>query len=102
VAVADLLRRLWRQKPAGHPFRPLQDMCDYWADEFEHKLTRSPGADRGLARAGIELFRALPMSADDDVVLVTDLHGENILAAQREPWTPRARHHLSERRSAGT
>ena len=32
------------------------------------------------------MLRALPTSADTEVVLVTDLHGENILAAQREPW----------------
>jgi streptomycin 6-kinase len=85
--VAYLLRRLWRDPAPGHPFRPLQEMCDYWADEFERKLTHSPHQpDPGLARAGTETFRALPGSADRSVVLVTDLHGENILAAQREPW----------------
>jgi streptomycin 6-kinase len=87
LVVAGLLRRLWRDPGPDHPFRPLQDMCDYWADEFERKLARSGGhPDPGLARAGIEMLRALPTSASTEVVLVTDLHGENILAAQREPW----------------
>ncbi len=31
VVVATLLRRLWRTAPAGHPFRPLEVMCDEWA-----------------------------------------------------------------------
>jgi streptomycin 6-kinase len=42
--------------------------------------------DPGIARAGIELFRSLPASADRQVVLATDLHAQNILAARREPW----------------
>jgi streptomycin 6-kinase len=87
LVVAGLLRRLWREPPNGHPFRPLQQMCDLWADEFEHKLARSPQPpDAGLAREGIQMWRTLPGLADRNVVLVTDLHGENILAAQREPW----------------
>jgi streptomycin 6-kinase len=85
--VARLLRRLWRDPAPGHPFRPLQVMCDYWADEFEQKLARSPSTpDPSLTTMGIEMFRALPASAETHVVLVTDMHGENILAAEREPW----------------
>jgi streptomycin 6-kinase len=87
AVVADLLRRLWREPPPGHPFRPLQVMCDQWADEFEQKLIRSRWRpDTGLTRAAIQMFRTLPTSAERCAVLATDLHGENILAAQREPW----------------
>jgi streptomycin 6-kinase len=32
------------------------------------------------------LFRALPVSAPTTVLLCTDLHAGNILAASREPW----------------
>ncbi len=35
AVVAGLLRRLWIDPPAGHRFRALQSMCDWWADEFE-------------------------------------------------------------------
>lgn len=42
--------------------------------------------DAGLAADGIGLFRSLPRSADRDVLLCTDLHAGNVLAAQREPW----------------
>jgi streptomycin 6-kinase len=85
--VAGLLRRLWREPPAGHPFRALVDMCDWWADEFEADLADEPDAvDPGLARAGVELFRALPREDVPQRLLVTDLHAENVLAARREPW----------------
>jgi streptomycin 6-kinase len=87
VVVAGLLRRLWNAPPAGHPFRPLRAMCDAWADEFAAQCAASPGVlDPGLARAGIELFRALPSTAEREVLLCTDLHAGNILAARREPW----------------
>ena len=89
VVVAHLLRRLWIEPQPGHPFRTLSSMCDRWAEEFEHKHAASDPRlrlDPGLARAGIELFRALPRTADRTVLLYTDLHPENVLAAQREPW----------------
>ncbi|MDP9234803.1 MAG: aminoglycoside phosphotransferase family protein [Actinomycetota bacterium] len=87
VVIAGLLGRLWREPQLGHPFRPLQQMCDQWADEFEAKLAAGRGRlDPGLARAGIELFRSLPATAERNVLLCTDLHAENVLAAEREPW----------------
>jgi streptomycin 6-kinase len=89
VVVADLLRRLWIEPSPGHQFRPLSSMCDRWADEFEHKYAAGEPRlllDPGLARAGIELFRALPRTADCTVLLYTDLHPENVLAARRDPW----------------
>jgi streptomycin 6-kinase len=85
VVVAGLLRRLWQ--PAGPPFRPLHEMCDLWAAEFEEKYAAAPEVlDPGLARAGIALFRSLPRTAEATVLLGTDVHGGNILAAEREPW----------------
>lgn len=89
VVVAGLLRRLWIEPPPGHPFGTLSLMCDRWADEFERRYAasdRSLRLDPGLARAGIELFRALPRTADRTVLLYTDLHPENVLAARRAPW----------------
>jgi streptomycin 6-kinase len=85
--VAALLGRLWIVPEHGHPFRPLQVMCDQWADEFEKKQAAGRGAlDPGLAREGIALFRSLPATADRQVLLCTDLHAGNVLAAEREPW----------------
>jgi streptomycin 6-kinase len=85
--VAGLLRRLWVPPPAGQPFRPLSEMCAMWADEFDDKVAAGRGVlDPGLARDGIELFRTLPGSAERSVLLCTDLHAGNVLAAEREPW----------------
>ena len=87
LVVADLLPQLWRIPPPGHRLRSLQVMCDQWADEFEQKVAAgSNGLDPGLAREGIALFRSLPATADREVLLCTDLHAENVLAAERQPW----------------
>jgi streptomycin 6-kinase len=88
LVVAGLLARLWAQPPGAYPFRPLAQMCAAWAEEFERDYAAAAAdrVDPGLARAGITLFRDLPHTADRQVLLATDLHGDNILAAQREPW----------------
>jgi len=88
LVVTTLLGRLWTASHAGYPFRPLTEMCTAWADEFEREYEAADGEriDPGLARAGISLFRELPQSAGRQVLLATDLHGDNILAARREPW----------------
>jgi streptomycin 6-kinase len=87
--VAALLRQLWSAAPGDHPFRPLADMCDAWAAEFEADYAAASPAeqiDPGLARAGSALLRALPHSAEQTALLCTDLHGGNILAARRAAW----------------
>src|SRR5262249_25919583 len=87
VVISELLRQLWRSPTAGHRFRSLHVMCDMWADEFERKAAREHvDLDPGVARDGVRLFRALPASSPHDVLLCTDLHAENILAAERAPW----------------
>src|SRR6516162_2982977 len=89
LVVAGLLRRLWAKPHAGYEFRPLAQMCHVWAGEFEAGYAAAGAGGRidpGLARAGIALFRELPTTADSQVLLCTDLHGDNILAAQRAPW----------------
>ena len=82
------MRRLWEHElPADHPFGSLQDMCDEWATSSELGLAQATsGSDPGLARAGIELLRELPATADRSVLLATDLHAGNVLASRREPW----------------
>lgn len=87
LIIVGLLHRLWIDPVAGHPFRPLQAMCDEWADAFEQKATRGRASlDAGLAVEGIELFRRLPGTAERELLLCTDLHAGNVLAAEREPW----------------
>ena len=87
TVIAGLLRRLWIEPGDGHPFRPLRLMCQQWADRFEQRAgSGAARLDPGLARAGIALFRELPATAADQVMLCTDLHAGNVLAAVREPW----------------
>jgi len=90
--VCALLPRLWREPEAAQVFPSLQEMCADWADRAEHASAQPAdggsraGLDGGLMRAGLELFRTLPASAGRQVLLATDLHAENILAARREAW----------------
>ncbi len=47
--IAVLLGRLWRDPPANHPFRTLEEMCGRWADDFEAREThRLIDIDPGL------------------------------------------------------
>jgi streptomycin 6-kinase len=87
VVIAGLLRRLWIKPPPGHGFRPLSDMCDYWADRYEGRSAAKRSClEALLAEEGIQLLRELPRTGGDAVLLHTDLHAGNVLAAEREPW----------------
>lgn len=82
--VAGLLRRLWRVPPPAHPFRPLSTMVRYWADVALARRQAWP--DAGFVRAGTQRLIELGQPESGDVVLATDLHAGNVLAAGREPW----------------
>jgi streptomycin 6-kinase len=88
LVIAGLMRRLWEHEPPdGHPFELLRSMANHWADSFELRFDAdSSGLDAGIAHAAIEILRELPESADRTLLLCTDLHAENVLAARREPW----------------
>lgn len=87
LVVAELLQKLWIRPPPGHPFRPLEDMCQAWASEFSNQLAETPGlCDPGMARTAVHLLRTLPATADRQVLLSTDLHAGNVLSAHRKPW----------------
>lgn len=87
LIISGLLQGLWVTPPTDHPFRPLEVMCEQWAAEFEDRFDRSAGGlDPAIARDGVELLRSLSKSTTGSVLLCTDLHAENVLAAEREPW----------------
>jgi streptomycin 6-kinase len=71
AVVAGILRRLWMNPPVGHPFRPLVEMCRWWADSSAERFARADGErlNPGLFRTGIELFRWSPSSAERPVLL---------------------------------
>lgn len=90
IAIADVLQRIWSTALRGdEPFEPLAVLCRTWADETEERLVGGgyPG-DLGLVRTAVALLRDRPSQqrGPGDVLLGTDVHAENVLAATREPW----------------
>jgi len=77
----ELLPRSW--KPAGHPFRPLADEAAWWA---EYLPSQDWSAAPEVLDAALEALRELPSTQGEQVLVNQDLHAENVLAAQREPW----------------
>ena len=81
----QLLPRLW--KPAGAPFRPLAEEAAWWAESLPTSWEQAGRQfERRLLDAALEALRELPSTQGERVLLHQDLHGDNILAAQREPW----------------
>jgi streptomycin 6-kinase len=69
--IVDLLPRLW---VSGDGFHTLADEVEHWADgnELDGEL--------------LALARELGATQGELVLCNQDLHGDNVLAAQREPW----------------
>ncbi|PWH07300.1 kinase [Brachybacterium endophyticum] len=98
---AGLLRSLWipaselptaASVPAGaqaHGFRPLSAMCAWWAEEARHRLeTDARGLPAPLIARGLGMFRTLPLETPGpDMLLATDFHHHNVLAAREDPGT---------------
>ena len=84
VAVG-LLRRLW--KPAGPPFRPLEDEAAWWSGSLPEAWERAGRPfERRLLDASLDALRALPPTQGQRVLVNQDLHADNVLRAEREPW----------------
>lgn len=81
-----LLPRLW-VGVSDQPFTPAADEAARWAAAMTVRYERMgrPYDRRWLDRA-LELLEWLPRSAGAPVLVHQDLHGHNVLAAQREPW----------------
>ena len=80
-----LLPRLW--KPAGAPFRTLAAEAAWWADSLEATWERfARPFERRLLDAALEALTELPRTQGEQVLLHQDLHADNVLSAQREPW----------------
>ncbi len=84
VVIVGLLHRLWRKPTEPHPFRGLSVMARHWIESSLKDADRWP--DAALTREGLRLMEELARPTPSDVLLATDLHAGNVLAAQREPW----------------
>jgi streptomycin 6-kinase len=82
--VAGLLPRLLVE-PGRHPFRLLADEAERWAEEVprEYEASGRP-FERSLLDFALDVFRSADRSAT--VLVNQDLHGGNVLRAEREPW----------------
>jgi streptomycin 6-kinase len=84
---AGVLRRLWRQPPAGHGFRRLDAEAARWADELPRGWEAAGRPfERLLLDAAVSSCRELAQDQPEQVVLHQDFHGGNVLRAAREPW----------------
>jgi streptomycin 6-kinase len=85
TVLVGLLPRLW--KTAGEPFRPLAEEAAWWVEYLpgEWERTGRP-VERRLLDEAMSTLRELAGSQGEQVLLHQDLHGDNVLAAQREPW----------------
>lgn len=82
---AELLPRLWKR--AAAPFRPLAEEAVWWLASLEQTWERFERPfERELLDAAVTALRELPPTQGEQVLLHQDLHGDNVLAAEREPW----------------
>jgi streptomycin 6-kinase len=82
---ADICRRLWR--PAGEPFTTLADEAAWWADYLPRVWRLAPDPfERRLLDAAMEALEFLPRTQGKLVLTHQDLHADNVLRAERQPW----------------
>src|SRR5262249_41098372 len=74
----ELLPRLWK---SGDGFRTVAEEAERWSVGDLPQV-----ADERLRDAAAQLLRELVPTQGELVLVHQDLHGENVLAAQRQPW----------------
>ena len=83
---AGVMRKLWRPAPANHDFPAVSD----WTGGFDRLRKRFDGGTGPMPERLVDqaesLFADLLASQGEPFLLHGDLHQENILMAEREPW----------------
>ena len=83
--LAALLPRLW--VPAADPFHTLADEAAWWVSYLaDGWASAGRPFERRLLDAALDALVSLAPSQGEPVLLHQDLHGDNVLAATREPW----------------
>jgi streptomycin 6-kinase len=83
--LVGLLPRLW--VPAGAPFRSLSDEAAGWLQELPESWDRAGRPfERELLEAALDAIGRLGPTQREQVLLHQDLHGDNVLRSEREPW----------------
>jgi streptomycin 6-kinase len=85
AVLIGLLPRLW--KPAASPFDSLSTVAKDWAANL-HLDWDAAGrpCERTLVDEAAAFLVDLSDTQGEQVLVHQDLHGENVLAAEREPW----------------
>ena len=85
AVVAELLPRLQVEAPSTHPFTLLADEAERWAEEVPRWYEEAGRPfERSLLDAALDVYRTVDRSVE--IVVNQDLHGGNVLRAEREPW----------------
>jgi streptomycin 6-kinase len=85
AVVANLLPGLWAAVGEGHPFRLLADEGARWSEDVPDRYERGGRPfERSLVDLAVDVFR--DVDADAHWLANQDLHGGNLLRAEREPW----------------
>ncbi len=85
AVVAELVPRLQVEVRDAHPFRLLADEADRWADDVPRWYDEAGEPfERALLDAAVDVYRSVDRSAA--YLVNQDLHGGNVLRAEREPW----------------
>jgi streptomycin 6-kinase len=80
-----LLPRLWR--PAGAPFRSLDEEAGWWAGYIRGEWEEAGRPfEEELLEAAVSALQELAPTQGEQVLIHQDLHPDNVLAAEREPW----------------
>lgn len=83
--IAGLLPRLWL--PAGEPFRLLTEEAERWAAHLPERWEEANRPfEQELLEAALEALHELAPTQGDAVLVNQDLHADNVLRAEREPW----------------
>jgi streptomycin 6-kinase len=83
---AQVMLQLWKPVPAEHPFPTVAKWAAGLKRFREHFGDGSGPFPVSLVKAAETLFAELIGSMAEPVLLHGDLHHQNILAAQRQPW----------------
>src|SRR4029079_18871650 len=83
--LVELLPRHWVR--AGEPFHTLAEEAAWWIDDLPEQWEQSGRAiERRLVDTAVDALGLLSESQGEQGLLNQDLHGDNALAAEREPW----------------
>lgn len=85
VVMSELIPRLQVDVVGEHPFALVADEADRWAETVPRWYAETGRPfERSLLDAALDVYRTVDRSAAR--LVNQDLHGGNVLLAEREPW----------------